>query len=81
MATGLVAAPRRGGARLNFTNPVAGPVTLKVYDATGRLVFGRTEQLKAGAQTLDCAVPASGSYIAVLKTLAATATTKFSILE
>jgi len=79
--TGLVASPHRGGARLSFVNPVAGPVTLKVYDATGRRVRCRTEQLKPGAQTIDCVVPASGSYIAVLKTAAVTATTKFSTLK
>jgi hypothetical protein len=79
--TGLVASAHRGGARLSFTNPVAGLVALKVFDATGRLVLGRTEKLKPGPQTLDCAVPASGSYIAVLKTAAATATTKFSAVK
>lgn len=79
--TGLVAAAHRGGARLSFVNPAAGPVGLKVYDATGRLVIDRTEQLRPGAQTLDCVVPASGSYIAVLKTPAVTATTKFSTLK
>ena len=78
---GLVAAVRRGGARLSFANPVAGAVTLKVYDASGRRVLCRTQQLRPGAQTLDCAVPASGSYIAILKTAAATATTKFSVLR
>ena len=78
---GLVAALRRGGARLSFTNPIAGPVTLKVYDASGRRVLSRTQQLRPGAQTLDCAVPASGSYIAILKTAAATATTKFSTMK
>ena len=78
---GLAAVTRRGGARLSFVNPVAGPVTLKVYDAAGRRVRCRTEQLKPGGQTLDCAVPASGSYIAVLKTPAVTATTKFSTVR
>ena len=78
---GLAAVTRRGGARLSFVSPVAGQVTLKVYDATGRRVRCRTEQLKPGAQTLDCAVPASGSYIAVLKTPAVTATTKFSTVR
>jgi len=77
----LVAATRRDGARLNFTNPVSGPVRLAVYDAVGRRVLYRTELLKAGAQMLDCAVPASGSYIAVLKTAAASATAKFSVVR
>jgi hypothetical protein len=79
--TGLVAAAHRGGARLSFTNPIDGRVTLSVFDAAGRLVVCRADQVKAGARTLDCAVPASGSYIAVLKTAAATATAKFSVLR
>jgi hypothetical protein len=78
---GLVAVPYCGGARLSFANPIAGPVRLAVYDAAGRRVLCRTEQLRPGVQTLDCAAPASGSYIAILTTTAATATTKFSTLK
>ncbi len=78
---GLAAVARRGGARLTFTNPVAGQVQLRVYDAAGRRVLGRSERLAAGAHTLDLAVPASGCYIAVLETRAATATAKFATLK
>ena len=78
---GLAAVARRGGARLSFTNPVAGPLELRVYDAAGRQVLYRSERLNAGAQALDCTVPASGCYIAVLETRAVTATTKFATLR
>ena len=79
--SGLVASPRRRGARLSFTNPVAGPVRLRVYDAAGRRVLNRNERLDAGGQALDCTVPASGCYIAVLETRAATLMAKFAALK
>ncbi|HTW91915.1 MAG TPA: hypothetical protein VMH22_09420 [bacterium] len=77
----LFATPRRGGAKLSFANPVTGRVNLSVFDAMGRRVLRRSELLKAGAQMLNCPVPVSGSYIAVLKTPAAMATAKFSVLR
>ena len=76
---GFRAQPEPGGARLVFSNPVAGNVQLRVFDATGRMVHSRQAVLGAGAQSFEFSSPTSGIYFAELETGARTSVAKFFV--
>jgi photosystem II stability/assembly factor-like uncharacterized protein len=50
---GLAVAPLPGGVGVGFENPAAGPVRLRVFDPSGRLVLERAERLAAGRQEFE----------------------------
>jgi len=64
---GLQTLPRPGGVRLAFDNPASGPVRVRVFDLTGRLVLARQEQMAAGRRAIDIALEAAGVYFAVVE--------------
>jgi hypothetical protein len=76
---GFRAQPEPGGARLVFSNPVAGNVQLRVFDATGRMVHSRQAFLGVGAQSFEFSSPTSGIYFAELETGARTSVAKFFV--
>jgi hypothetical protein len=69
---------RIGGARLVFSNPVAGEIRLSVYDAGGRLVTRANRFSSAGSQSWDITVPASGIYFAAIDGSHRIGTAKFA---
>ena len=76
---GLQAQAVLGGARLAFTNPVAGDVQLRVFDAVGRMVESRQTFLGVGAQTLGFTSSTSGIYFAELEAAGRTSVAKFFV--
>jgi hypothetical protein len=56
-----------GGVRLEFDNPVPGPVRLRIYDPAGRLVLERTGSRAAGQQTFEVSPPRSGVMFALVE--------------
>ena len=69
---------RIGGVRLAFSNPVAGEIRLRVYDAGGRLVTRASRVSSAGSQSWDITVPASGIYFATIQGSRYFGTAKFA---
>jgi hypothetical protein len=67
-----------GGTRLRFANPVAGEVTINVYDAAGRLLARDQRVRAAGAQEFALPVTASGVGFATVTSGDKTATVKFA---
>ncbi len=57
--------PSRGGLRIAFTLPSAGPVRLELYDVGGRRVLERTQAFPAGSHVTDLgdADLAAGVYL------------------
>ena len=78
---GLRAIPMGGGVRLAFDNPAAGRVSLRVFDAAGRLAHSEDRVLNAGHNVLGLAGPTAGIYFAQLEALGKTATAKFFIAK
>ncbi len=76
---GLRATPTGNGARLAFDNPAAGKVSLRVFDAAGRLARSEDMTLAAGHHTLVFAGTAAGIYFVQLRAAGQTATAKFFI--
>ena len=85
-ALGLTVAPNplRGAATVRFETPVAGPVSVRVYDVTGREVAVLVDrELAAGAATasLDASGLASGVYVVRLQAGETVATTRLSVVR
>ncbi len=76
---GLQAQAVPGGTRLAFTNPVAGNVYLRVFDAAGRMVESRKTFLGVGAQTLGFSSSTAGIYFAELEAAGRTSVAKFFV--
>jgi hypothetical protein len=72
---------RRGGADLCFENPAAGPVRLRVFDGTGRLISTDYLTLAADRQAIGFRAPTSGVYVAVLEAAGKTASARFAAVK
>jgi hypothetical protein len=75
---GLEASIGRGRAELRFQNPRRGPVSLRVYDAAGRMVSRETRTLGAGEQAFEVTARNSGVHFAVIDIGGETATTRLT---
>ena len=76
---GLRAILDEGGVRLAFDNPATGKVSLRVFDAAGRLAHSEDRMLAAGHHTLGFAGTTAGIYFAQLEAAGKAATAKFFI--
>lgn len=76
---GLRATSTGSGARLAFDNPAAGEISLRVFDAAGRLARSEDMALTAGHHALVFAGTAAGVYFVQLRAAGQTATAKFFI--
>ena len=76
---GLQAQALPGGTRLAFTNPVAGNVQLRVFDATGRMVESRQTFLGVGAQTLGFSTSIAGVHFAEVEAAGRASVAKFFV--
>jgi len=78
---GLVALPRPGGVCLAFSNPQAGDVRLRIYDANGRLMHNESRRLGAGYQSIRYTGATNGLYFARLDIGKQASTAKFAIVQ
>jgi hypothetical protein len=75
---GLAAGIVRDKAELRFQNPRRGPVSVRVYDAAGRLVSRETRVLGAGEQVFEVKARSSGVHFAVIDIDGETVTTRLT---
>lgn len=78
---GLQALPRPGGVRLEFDNPVFGPVRVRVFDPAGRLRSSRSEQMPPGRRAVYMPLDATGAYFPVVEASGSRATTSFNFVR
>ncbi len=71
----------RGGADLCFDNPAPGPVRLRVFDRTGRIVRAENLTMAAGQQSVRFQAPISGVYVAVLEAKRKSVSTRFAAVR
>ncbi len=67
--------------RLQFDNPRAQAVRLRVVDLAGRVAREERRQLGAGSQQLELSLPAGGVYFAVLEAGATRSMAKFFVAD
>ncbi len=75
---GLAAGIGSDKVELRFQNPRRGPVSLRVYDAAGRLVSRETRAFAAGEQLFEVKARSSGVHFAVIDIDGETETTRLT---
>jgi hypothetical protein len=75
---GLEVSIGRDKAELRFQNPRHGPVSVRVYDAAGRLVSCETRTFVAGEQVFQVKARSSGVHFAVIDIDGETETTRLT---
>jgi hypothetical protein len=77
----LRALPLPGGARLEFVNPAAGEIRLRVYDVNGCLIHQETRYADGGVQNWSYTAPASGVYFATVSRKQPIGSAKFATVK